>query len=191
MNLKGETRGFSYYITILFVFWASHVGVLSAQTEYKIQPGDTLTISVWKEPDLTGDVVVHPDGTFTVPLVGEVVASNRSIVEIQKDIADGLIRYIPEPVVTIGLKATVGNKIYIIGQVNEPGAYTVTQPTDVMQALSLAQGMTAYASENKIRILRRNNDEQIAIDFRYGDVAKGKNLQQNILLKNGDVVVVP
>lgn len=178
-------------LIVVVAGWAAHVGDVFAESEYKVQPGDVLSLSVWKEPDLTRDIMIHPDGTFTVPLVGEIRASGRSIMDIQQDIAETLKRYIPEPIVTIGLAETIGTKIYIIGQVTSPGAYTVNQPTDVMQALSLASGMTAYASVNKIRILRRNKDEQIAINFRYGDVAKGERLEQNILLQNGDVVVVP
>ena len=193
MNVKILTGSLVGKLLILVLLWIISLGNSFAQSPYRIQPGDILSVSVWKEPDLTGDVIVHPDGTFTIPLVGEVRASDRPIAEIKKDVTESLQRYISEPIVTIGLRSTVGKKVYIIGQVNAPGAYTVSQPTDVMQALSLASGMTAYASVNKIRILRRdnNNDEQVAIRFRYGDVAKGENLEQNILLQNGDVVVVP
>ena len=191
LRIRGE-RMISYLLLMLVLSAVSTESVL-AQNPYRIQPGDTLSVSVWKEPELTGDVIVHPDGTFTIPLVGEVRASNRPISEIREDVTKRLERYMSEPIVTIGLRSNIGKKIYIIGQVNSPGAYTVNQPTDVMQALSLASGMTPYAAVNKIRILRRNNngDEQIAIRFRYGDVAKGENLDQNILLQNGDVVVVP
>jgi len=162
-----------------------------AQAAYLVQPGDTLLISVWKEPDLTGPVVVHPDGTFGMPLIGQITASGRSSLQIRDEIASKLNKFIPESVVTVGLQETVGSSIYVIGQVNRPGVFVVKQPTDVMQALSLAQGMTAYASKNKIKILKRENGVQKATGFRYGDVAKGTNLEQNILLQNGDVVVVP
>lgn len=176
----------------LFIFIVSwHAESVFAQSEYKVQPGDALTISVWKEPDLTGDVVVHPDGTFSVPLIGAIQASNRTIEDIQRDAVKNLSKYIPEPVVTIGLKASVGKQIYVLGQVNAPGVFTINKSTDVMQALSLAQGMTSFASANKIRILRRKEGQQVAIGFRYGDVEKGNNLEQNIILQDGDTVVVP
>ncbi len=162
-----------------------------AQSTYLVQPGDTLQISVWKEPDLTGPVTVHPDGTFTMPLIGQIAASKRTSVQIGDEITEKLIKFVPDAVVSVGLQDTVGSSIYVIGQVNRPGVFVVKQPTDVMQALSLAQGMTAYASKNKIKILRRENGEQKATGFRYGDVAKGSSLEQNILLQNGDVVVVP
>lgn len=165
--------------------------VVHAQSSYTVQPGDVLSVSVWKEPELSGDVTVHPDGMFSIALIGTIQASNRTIEAIQHDAIKNLSKYIPDPVVTIGLRTSVGKQVYVLGQVNTPGVFTVSKPTDVMQALSLAQGMTSYASANKIRILRRTNGKQVAIDFRYGDIEKGKNLAQNIILQDGDTVVVP
>lgn len=162
-----------------------------AQSVYIVKPGDTLGVAVWKEEELTGDVIVRPDGLFSMPLAGEIRASGRTISVIEKEISEKLKKFIPEAIVTIGLRESVGANIYVIGQVNTPGVFNVTQPTDVMQALSLAQGMTAYASVNKIKILRRDGESQVAIGFRYGDVLKGQKLEQNIILQNGDVVVVP
>ena len=165
--------------------------VVHAQSSYTVQPGDVLSVSVWKEPELSGDVTVHPDGMFSIALIGTIQASNRTIEAIQQDAIKNLSKYIPDPVVTIGLRTSVGKQVYVLGQVNTPGVFTVSKPTDVMQALSLAQGMTSYAAANKIRILRRTNGKQVAIDFRYGDIEKGKNLEQNIILQDGDTVVVP
>lgn len=178
-------------IVIVVVLLFGLVTTAFAQSQYNVQSGDVLAVSVWNEPDLTGDITVHPDGTFSMPLVGEVNARGRTLAEIQDDVTKGLSKYIPEAIVTIGLGETVGTRIYVIGQVNEPGVFRVDKPTDIMQALSLAGGMTAFASDNRIRILRRSNNNQEAISFRYGDVAKGDNLEQNIILQDGDVVVVP
>ncbi len=159
---------------------------------YTIQAGDLLEISVWREPDLTREVLVRPDGGMSFPLVGDLTATDKTVTDIQQEIAERLATYIPEPVVTVSVKEIKGNAIYVIGQVNAPGEYVATRRMDVMQALSLAGGMTAYASGNKIKILRRDsNSKQIAIAFRYDDVAKGQNLEQNIVLQGGDVVVVP
>lgn len=178
---------------VSFIVFALLLGSKSAfaQMVYTVQAGDVLTVSVWKEPELTGDVAVLPDGTFSVPLIGAIQASGRTIKEIQNDASKNLSKFIPEPVVTIGLRSTVGKQIYVLGQVTTPGVFTINKPTDVMQALSLAQGMTSYASANKIRILRRKAGKQLAIRFRYGDVEKGENLEQNIVLQDGDTVVVP
>jgi len=188
------TQSLNRFLPAICIALAVQIASLTsaqAQDTYLVQPGDELAVSVWKEPDLTGDIVVHPDGTFAMPLIGMIRASGRTTSEVQAEIKENLQKYIPEPIVTIGLKQSVGRRIYVIGQVNAPGSFTVTQPTDVMQALSLAQGMTPYAAGNKIRILRRTGDTQEAIGFRYSDVEKGEKLGQNIVLKNGDVVVVP
>ena len=179
----------SFVFVIVSFLAASNLGI--AQSKYLVQPNDVLNILVWKEPDLSNEVTVHPDGTFTAPLVGEVQASGRTISDIQADVAKNLNKFIPDPVVTISLEQHVENHVYVIGQVNAPGVFAVDKLPDVMQALSLAGGMTAFASLNKIRILRRNNSGQTAIPFRYSDVAKGQKLEQNIVLKDGDVIVVP
>jgi polysaccharide export outer membrane protein len=159
---------------------------------YRVQPGDILLISVWKEPELQRETLVRPDGGFSVPLAGEVQAGDRPVADIESEIASRISRYIPEPVVTVSLLKVQGNKIHVLGKVNRPGEYVMTASTDVMQALAMAGGTTPFASLNKIQILRRQPDgSQAAIPFRYGDVEDGENLEQNIVLQRGDVVVVP
>ena len=102
-----------------------------------------------------------------------------------------LARYITDPVVTVSIKEVLGNKIYVIGQVNSPGTFIVNPQVDVLQALSMAGGTTAFADLNNIRILRRNNLQQSALSFNYKEVVGGRNLKQNVMLNSGDVVVVP
>jgi polysaccharide export outer membrane protein len=94
-------------------------------------------------------------------------------------------------VVTISVSQVLGNKIYVIGQVNKPGDFVVNPQVDVMQALSMAGGLTAFADTNDIKILRRTGERQTAISFKYNDVLKGKDLSQNIVLQSGDIVAVP
>lgn len=163
----------------------------AAEPRYTIQPGDKLQISVWNEPDLQKELLVAPDGGIAFPLVGEMSAIGKSIVGLRQDISDRLSRYIDEPIVTVTIKEVLGNKIYVIGQVNKPGLFIVNPMVDVMQALSMAGGTTAYASLNNISILRRTGRQQVSIPFRYGDVSSGKNLDMNIVLHSGDVVIVP
>jgi polysaccharide export outer membrane protein len=158
---------------------------------YLIQPGDRLAVSVWKEEDLTQDVIVRPDGRVTFPLAGEMSAAGDSLEALRKEIATRLSKYIPDPVVTVSVRELSGNKVYVIGKVNRPGEFTVLRNVDVMQALSMAGGTSTYAALNKIKILRRGNGGLEAISFEYGEVEKGDNLEQNIILKAGDVVVVP
>ncbi|MFA7387178.1 MAG: SLBB domain-containing protein, partial [Thiohalobacteraceae bacterium] len=107
------------------------------------------------------------------------------------EIAGQLKRYIPDPSVTVAIMQLSGNKVYVIGKVNRPGEFVATRQVDVVQALSMAGGMTPYAAVNKIHILRRTGNKQSAIPFAYGDIEKGQDLEQNVLLRAGDVVVVP
>lgn len=166
-------------------------GVAHAESEYLLQPGDILAISVWKEADLQGDVLVRPDGGLSFPLVGEVSAAGRSLDQVRAAIDDRLKKYIPDAVVSVALKQIGGNRIYVVGKVNRPGEFLFTKPIDVMQALSLAGGATSFASLDDIQILRRSGTRQVALRFRYSSVEKGRELEQNVLLQSGDTVVVP
>lgn len=158
---------------------------------YEVQPGDRLEISVWNEPDLQREVLVAPDGGISFPLAGEMSAVGKSIAELRQELTERLSRLIAEPLVTVTVSEILGNKIYVLGQVTRPGEFVVNPRVDVMQALSMAGGTTPFAALNDIMILRRRGDEQVAIRFRYSDVATGKSLDQNIILESGDVVVVP
>jgi polysaccharide biosynthesis/export protein len=163
----------------------------SPDTGYIIQPGDILEISVWKEKDLQRDVVVLPDGSLSFPLAGEIQASNKTVEQLRKEIGTRLAKYIPGAVVTVSAKQIQGNKIYVVGKVARPGEYAASRYVDVMQALSIAGGVTPFAAVNSIQVLRRVNGVQTAIPFKYSRVERGHSLKSNIILQSGDVVVVP
>jgi len=165
--------------------------VAASEDVYNINPGDVLAVSVWKEEDLDQEVIVRPDGYISFPLVGEAKAAGSSVEALRKLIAQRITKYIPDPVVTVSVRQLSGNKVYVIGKVNKPGEFVVLRNVDVMQALSMAGGTSTYAALNKIKILRREDGKLRSISFEYGDVEKGNNLEQNIILKAGDVVVVP
>lgn len=158
---------------------------------YSLRPGDVLQVSVWKETDLQADVLIRPDGAMSFPLAGELQAAGHTVAELTSMLESKIRKYIPDAVVTVTVKAIAGNRVYVIGKVNRPGDFPLMGPLDVMQALTLAGGATPFAEINAIRVLRRDGDHQISIKFRYSDVANGRRLDQNILLKNGDTVVVP
>lgn len=159
---------------------------------YRIQPGDILSISVWKEQDLQADVIVRPDGGLSFPLAGDQVAEGRTIDELRALLGEKLKKFIPDPVVTVAVKALGGNRIYVVGKVTRPGEFPFSRPLDVMQSLSLAGGATSFADVNDIRILRRGeNGKQVILSFKYDDVSRGRHLEQNVLLQTGDTVVVP
>lgn len=161
------------------------------QADYVVQPGDILDISVWKEKDLQKELMVRPDGGINFPLAGEISASGKTLEQLQKELVSKLARYVPDPVVTVAVKESRGNKIYVVGKVNHAGEFPSNRTIDVMQALSMAGGPTPYASVNNIKILRRENGVLKAIPFKYSRVEKGEDLEQNITLQGGDVVVVP
>ena len=148
-------------------------------------------ISVWKDENLTRDAIVRPDGMVSFPLIGDVPAMGHTVEEVRQDIAKRLARFIPNPHVSVAITKLQSYKVYVMGRVTKPGEYLVGHYTDVLQALSLAGGLTPFASENDIKIIRRENGDQRVFMFRYGDVQKGRDLNQNILLERGDVVMVP
>jgi polysaccharide biosynthesis/export protein len=176
-------------VCLLFALPAPAHG--QAPPDYEVNPGDELQIDVWREEDLQRIVIVRPDGKFSFPLSGEVKAADRTPAEIQAELSQKLRVYIPEAVVTVTVKGIEGNRIYVIGQVNNPGTFVMNPQINVLQALSLAGGMTAFASSNNIIILRSRGAEQVTRPFRFDDVARGRNLEQNILLEAGDVIIVP
>lgn len=161
--------------------------------DYEIGPEDLLEISVWKEKDLQKEVLVRPDGWLSFPLVGDIHAHRKTPKQIEDEIRERLRKYIPDPVVNVSVKRIAGYKIFVIGKVNKQGEFVVGRYVDVVQALSLAGGLTPFADESGIRIIRKENGNSPETVFRfdYGDVKKGRALEQNIMLRSGDVVIVP
>lgn len=170
--------------------WSASLGAADFPI-YTIRAGDILQVSVWKEEDLQLEVLVRPDGGFSLPLVGEVQATGKTTEDLRKEITKRLSTYVPDAVVTVAVRQTTGNKIYVLGKVNKPGEFLMNRSVDVMQALSMAGGASPFADVNDIRILRREGTEQRAMEFKYDQVSRGKRLEQNIILQSGDVVVVP
>jgi polysaccharide export outer membrane protein len=158
---------------------------------YRLGAEDVMLISVWKDEQLTREVVVRPDGVFSFPLVGDIQAEDHTVEEIRADLVKRLTKYIPNPNVSVSVTKVLSYKVYVVGRVNKPGEYLLGHYTDVLQALSLAGGLTPFAAENNIKIVRRIKRHQQTFPFRYGDVRKGNDLEQNILLQRGDVVMVP
>lgn len=159
--------------------------------DYRLGPEDVVEIVVWKEEGLKKEVIVRPDGKLSFALVGEVQAADRTAPEIQEEVAQRLKKYISNPVVSVTVVKVAAQKIYVIGRVNKPGEYSSGRYIDVLQALSMAGGLTPFASVDNIRVMRRIEDRQVALPFRYSEVIKGRNVEQNVILRPGDVVVVP
>ena len=158
---------------------------------YRLGAEDVMLVSVWKDEQLTREVVVRPDGMFSFPLVGDIQADDRTVEEIRADLVKRLTKYIPNPNVSVAVMKVLSYKVYVVGRVTKPGEYLIGHYTDVLQALSLAGGLTPFAAENDIKVIRRLKGQQQVFPFRYGDLRKGQDLEQNILLQRGDVVMVP
>jgi polysaccharide export outer membrane protein len=163
-----------------------------ASDGYLLNPGDKLEITVWQEENLKQEVVVLPDGTISFPLVGHVPAAGKTTEALVVLLRERLNQYIPDSEINVRLLAAEGNMIYVTGEVKKPGSFVMTRPTNVMQALSIAQGLTEFAKKNSIIILRHEADGKTkSLPFKYGDVEDGENLDSNILLQSGDTIVVP
>jgi len=184
-------------ITIAIAAATGATAAAAQDSGYRINGGDLLHISVYGEENLNQDVAVQPDGGIAFPLVGNIDARGLTLRELQAKVASSLrdSQYFPnltDNEVTVAMVKATGNSVSVVGQVKQPGTFAFDTQLDVMQALSLAGGLTPFASESRIKILRRDDaGKQAAIPFDYSDVEDGQELEKNILLRGGDVVVVP
>ncbi len=197
LSRVGLLRGLGYLVCVAgcLALFGQSPGIAAdaavAEPAYLLGPEDVLKVAVWKDEHLTQETVVRPDGMITFPLIGDVVASGRTVDDVRNEIAKRLIKFIPNPNVTVTVLKVLSYRIYVLGRVNKPGEYQVGHHTDVLQALSMAGGLTPYAAENDIKVIRRTGPDEQVFPFRYGDAQKGRDLRQNILLQRGDLVMVP
>jgi len=170
---------------------ASSANTIATDPDYKIGPQDMLRIDVWKEPDISRIVPVRPDGKITLPLVNDVQASGLTTNQLAAKIAEGLKKYITSPQVTGGVTEINSRRVFVSGEVARPGAFPLLPNMTVLQALSSAGGFTPFAREKKIYILRMEDGRQVKHPFNYKEAVSGKNVEQNIILEGGDIIVVP
>jgi len=161
-----------------------------AAPDYAIGTGDLLEINVWKDPTLTRQVVVLPDGTFSFPLVGRFTAAGKTVEQLAADMEAKLTRYIPEPDLSVIVQQVNSQVVYVIGKVNRPGHIPLNRNVDVLQALAMAGGLNVFADRKDIRIFRKTGSQTLVIPFNYQTVTEENRLEENILLQRGDVVVV-
>ncbi len=159
--------------------------------DFVIGPEDVLGVVFWRETELSGDVTVRPDGKITLPVIGEIEAAGLRPLDLQAQIASRATKYLTDPNVAVVVRTINSRRIFVTGRVTAPGAHLLKGPLNVVQALALAGGLTEYANAKNIAILRTVDGRTERFKFNYKDVAAGKNLEQNILLRPGDTVVVP
>jgi polysaccharide export outer membrane protein len=159
--------------------------------DFVIGPDDVLGVVFWKEPDLTSDVTVRPDGRITLPVIGELAAAGLRPEQLQTEIMARAAKYLTAPNVQVVVRTINSRRVFVTGRVTTPGGHPLNGPLTVMQAIALAGGLTEYADAKNIAVLRTTSKGTVRFQVNYKDVAKGKNLQQNIALLPGDTVVVP
>ncbi|MBM4311745.1 MAG: polysaccharide export protein [Deltaproteobacteria bacterium] len=164
---------------------------LHSAEEYVIGHGDKLNITVWGQEGLNSEVIVQPDGKISLALVNDVQAVGLTVDALRQELEKRYRDFIFEPNVSITVREIKSLKIYVIGEVNNPGEYDLLTYTDVLQAIAKAGGFTIYARPNRIEIIRTYGGQKTKTRFNYNQVVRGKNLQQNIPLKPGDVIIVP
>ncbi len=163
----------------------------TSDPNYVIGAQDVLDIDVWKETELTRSVPVRPDGKISLPLLNDVQAAGLTPTQLSEEITTELKKFITDPQVTVIVTEINSQRVYILGEMTRPGAYPLLPGMTVLQALSSAGGFTPFANMKKIYVLRNEGGKQEKFPFNYKDVVKGKNAEQNIVLKAGDQIVVP
>ncbi len=198
-----ETRstGCTRILRLTLLIWLALAPIVSAQEAplpepptsplYIIQPNDLLRIFVFNEADLSGQVLVRPDGRISLPLVQDMQAAGFNPGELKKAIEESLLEFIEVPNVTVIVDAIQSYRVYVTGMVGSPGAIMTERPISVLQAISLAGGFQAFADPDAIVIIRATGEDTKLFRFNYSEVVKGENFNQNMLLKSGDVVAVP
>jgi polysaccharide biosynthesis/export protein len=153
---------------------------------------DVLSINVWKEPEISKIVSVRPDRRISLPLIGEVLAAGQTPRQVEAEIAAKLKDFVTEPEVTVIVQEIKSQKFNILGMVMHPGAYPLTRPTNVLDAIALAGGFRDFARQKDVYILRSDAaGKQVRLSFNYRNVIRGRSPQQNVELRSSDTIVVP
>lgn len=163
----------------------------TSDPNYVIGPQDVLDINVWREPELTRQVPVRPDGKISLPLLNDVQAAGLTPTKLAEDITTSLKKFVTDPQVTVIVSVINSQRVYILGEVNRAGAYPLLPGMTVLQALSSSGGFTQFANTKKIYVLRTEGSKSEKYPFNYKDVIAGRSPDENIVLKAGDTVVVP
>lgn len=159
--------------------------------DYKIGPQDHVRIDVWKEPDITRTIPVRPDGKISLPILNDIQAAGLTAMQLADNIRVALTKYITNPQVTVTVTEINSRRIFLTGEVARSGALPLLPNMTVLQALSSVGGFTQFARRTKIYVLRVEDAKQVKYPFNYKEVIKGNHPEENILLQNGDVIVVP
>jgi polysaccharide export outer membrane protein len=157
-----------------------------------IGSGDILEIITWKEPDFSREeVLVRTDGKITFPLLGDLLAVGSTPVELKTKIEKALKDYVASPFVTVHVKDPQSKKFYILGEVSNTGEYPLVKRLTILQAFAVAGGFTEWASKKEIILLRNEGGQEKIYRINYKNIAKGKDINQNLTLRADDTIIVP
>lgn len=170
---------------------SSSVRQVPLPAEYMVGASDVLHVDVWQEPEISGNVVVRPDGNISLPLINEVKVSGMTPLQIQYQIGLKLTAFVNNPKVTVTVVEIHSKRAFITGEVSHPGEYSLNTQVTVLQLIAQAGGFTPFAKTERIVVLRTVNGQQQRLHFKYREVVRGKDIEQNINLQSGDTVVVP
>jgi polysaccharide export outer membrane protein len=160
-------------------------------SDYVIGSDDVLSIVIWREKDMSSEVVVRPDGKISLPLLNELQAAGLTPDQLRSSIEKAASKLVAEPNATVIVKTINSRKVSILGNVGKAGTYPLTGDMTVLQLIALAGGLQEYADAKGITVMRKQEGRDVVLKFNYKDVVKGKNLEQNVSLKPGDTVIVP
>ena len=158
---------------------------------YFIGAGDLIKVVVWKNLELSGDFLIRPDGKFTMPLIGDILAEGNSTSDVSKEIVEKLKLFIENPFVSTILVNASSNRVFVLGEVKTPGPYSLSGSMTVIQALSMAGGFTAFADKEKMVLIRQVGDIQKRIALAYSKILRSPSEENNPVLRRGDTLVVP
>jgi len=164
----------------------------AAIAAYTIGAGDELRIVTWKEADFTLEtVLVRTDGKISFPLLNDVQAAGLTPMMLKDVLETGLKNYVAAPVITVTVANAGSQKFYILGEVTRTGEYPIVKDLSVLQAFALAGGFTEWASKDEILLIRRESGQKKVYKIDYKDMARGKNLDQDLLIRADDTIIVP
>jgi len=158
---------------------------------YVIGPEDVLYIQVWREEALTSTVPVRSDGLISLPLINEVQASGLTPLQLRESLTEKFKNFVENPTVTVMVMEANSFKVFVTGQVRNPGVYRLRTETTLLQIISLAGNFTNEANPKKIVIIRREHGKDKRLVVNYNEIIDGVNLESNFVLRPGDTVVVP
>ena len=206
MTMRGKLGGYVLVAAFLVTVQVGVGGCLQQDlqyretsappTEFLIGPEDVLVITVWRNQELSKEVIVRPDGKISMPLLGDIQAAGLTAQALSKHVADGLVEFMSTPTVSVQVKEINSYHVFAVGEVTKPGKIVLKSFTSVLQGISYAGGFTTFASRNNVHVLRnvkngKGETKQVMIPVPYQDIVQGKNLEANIILKAGDIIVVP